>query len=464
MRREDGQILPGLMVLLVAMLGLTTLVFQVGRAALMRSDAQTAADAAALAAARNVRAQLIAQLATRGYSDLAAIDRGSVEAAARDYARRNDARLVRVELIGADVKAWVSTEDDLGRDAEPLGQAHRHGEARARARVYLTVVPGLGSGSAGGAGAGAPSRIPAKDWEELATDVGKPPECSTDAGDNDIVKLGRFLLDHGIAADENRQLGGDPPLPGEHSATGWHYACGGSGAIDINADGAPGGEKAALDAIEGPIAELGFYVIWQREGHYDHMHVQPRAGSPGFAGGGFGGYGAAGSLEDSTLEVKLVDWDAPAPAGFAAGFVGSAGGIPFGPPDPAVAAAACRVLDQLHASAKARLALWEALIVESGVHNLTFGDATSVGVLQLLDIHGSVARRLDVPWVIREFLVHGFTGRGGAMAIAARNPGMSAGMVAQAVQGSAYPYRYDQRQGQAIALDERFCGGGKGTG
>ncbi len=46
--------------------------------------------------------------------------------------------------------------------------------------------------------------------------------------------------------------------------------------------------------------------------------------------------GAAGSLTDSFLEVKLVDWDAPSPTGFGAGFLGGPGGIPFGPPDPRI--------------------------------------------------------------------------------------------------------------------------------
>ena len=33
-----------------------------------------------------------------------------------------------------------------------------------------------------------------------------------------------------------------------------------------------------------------------------------------------------------------------------------------------------------------------------------------------------------------------------------------AGTLAQAVQGSAYPYRYGQRAGQAAALNDKFCG------
>ena len=456
MRREDGQMLPGLVILLLAMIGLSLMVFEIGRAAVMRSDAQTAADAAALAAARNMRAQLVTQLATRGYSDFALIDEAMVEAAARDYAERNGGKLDKIEMLGADVKAWARSKKDAG----VKGEKRQAGEAKARARLYSEVSLGIATGGGFGGslpGGGRDTSIKASEWEKFGEKVKSPPQCTNSASTNDIVKLGKFLLDHGIVADENAQLG-DNPAPGTHTAGGWHYRCGNSGAIDINADAAAGGEKAALDAIAGPIRALGFYVIWQEEDHYDHMHVQPIGGAPG-GGGGFGGYGATGSLEDSQLLIKLVDFDAPVTMGFAANFIGSADGIPFGPPDKDVARVACRVLDRLDASPKARLALWEALIVESGVKNLTYGDATSVGPLQLLAMHGSFEKRRDVPWVIEEFLENGYYGRGGAMSLARRHPEWSAGRVAQETQGSAHGERYDQRRLQAISLNKKFCGG-----
>ena len=68
------------------------LFFQVGRAAIFSTEAQTAADAAALAAVKNVKAQLMEQVASTGTSDLALIDPARVRAAAEVYAQNNGAR------------------------------------------------------------------------------------------------------------------------------------------------------------------------------------------------------------------------------------------------------------------------------------------------------------------------------------------------------------------------------------
>ena len=67
---ERGQILPGLLVVLLAVLAVGMLMFQVGKAAVLRSDAQTAADAAALAGATEIKRQLMAQWATVGTTDI----------------------------------------------------------------------------------------------------------------------------------------------------------------------------------------------------------------------------------------------------------------------------------------------------------------------------------------------------------------------------------------------------------
>lgn len=127
-----------------------------------------------------------------------------------------------------------------------------------------------------------------------------------------------------------------------------------------------------------------------------------------------------------------------------------------------------RVLDvaeELNAPEKARVALCAACIVESTFRNLTYGDSSSIGILQLLDIHlgGSTATkggRRDVALVARLFLTKGFTGKGGAISLAQRNPGMTAGQIAQAVQGSAYPDRYDEVRAEAEAIVRAYGGGG----
>ena len=66
---ERGQILPGLLVVLLAVLAVGMLMFQVGKAAVLRSDAQTAADAAALAGATEIKRQLTVQWATVGTTE-----------------------------------------------------------------------------------------------------------------------------------------------------------------------------------------------------------------------------------------------------------------------------------------------------------------------------------------------------------------------------------------------------------
>ena len=111
-------------------------------------------------------------------------------------------------------------------------------------------------------------------------------------------------------------------------------------------------------------------------------------------------------------------------------------------------------------SPRATLALVMAFIVESAIRNLDYGDASSTGILQVLastaQSHGVSAR--DVPACARMFLRIGFTGRGGAIELARKNPSWTAGMVAQACQGSAFPDRYDQVRDQALKVIE--AGGG----
>lgn len=104
-----------------------------------------------------------------------------------------------------------------------------------------------------------------------------------------------------------------------------------------------------------------------------------------------------------------------------------------------------------NASRKATLALLEAVSIESNFTDLPGGDSSSVGVLQLLNIHlgGSATKRRNVELVAGLFLTTGFTGRGGAIALARQHPAWTAGQIAQACQGSAYPDRYDKATQQA---------------
>lgn len=109
---------------------------------------------------------------------------------------------------------------------------------------------------------------------------------------------------------------------------------------------------------------------------------------------------------------------------------------------------------------KALLALIEACIVESKFRNLSGGDRDSAGVLQLrTGLHGASTAR-DVEKSVSMFLTEGFTGQGGAISLAKAHPDWTAGKIAQAVQGSAFPSRYDQAKSEAQKIADEFSGGG----
>jgi hypothetical protein len=449
MRREDGQILPGLVILLLAIIGLGIVGFQIGKAAILRSEAQTAADAAALAGAREIKRQLEVQWATFGTTDVSAIDQVAVVAQMAEYARRNDARLDPdhpPEINGADVKAWVETEEDLGKDAEQVGRDQTRGEARARARLTLglpTYNLGAGIPIPGG---GSP-RISDKEWDKLAKKISKPPVCE------DVVTLGLFLKSHGFMVWQNGdpRLGGDPGH--EDKPESWHRKCGGKGAIDVNFGPACGDlcatETPAIDPLVEPLQELGYFVIWRSEGHYDHLHADPsRSGLVG-AGGATGGF--TGPLEDVGLDVKLVDWETPIEDVFAGAF-----GSTFsygGKPDLKIVALMCRMAKPY--GPKILLATFETAIVESGIHNLHYGDADSHGVFQQQYTQGwgsSVADTMNPPIATKLFL-------DAAKAVNHRYPGLSAGQLAAEVQRplESLRGRYEQVKGQAQSLIAEHC-------
>ena len=436
-------IIPALLVVMLAILTFGMLFFQVGRAAIFSTEAQTAADAAALAAVKDVRAQLMEQVALTGTSDLALINPLRVRAAAESYAQRNKAHVTRLERRGVDVKVWVSTNAKLGERAEPLGQEETRGDARARARLDLIAIPGFGAGSIGGIVTGGIKKISDKVWKELAEDIDGTPQCGSSAASNDLVKLSEVLAAHGFTVGENADFG-DNPQPDDHSSTGYHYQCRNSAAIDVNVYGAA--EKPAIDGIVNEVQALGFRTIWQAAGHYDHIHIDlANSGSMG-AGAGIGG--AVGALEETMLEVKLIDWEAAYTSFFGFGGMAS-GGYYGGPPSPEVARTICRVLDRHSAPPKVRLAAFEAAIVESGVHNLYHGDRDSLGVFQQRPSQGwgTPAQVTDVDYAATQFITRAIRANGG----------QSAGQLAQDVQRSAFPERYDQVALQAYSLMEKYC-------
>lgn len=116
----------------------------------------------------------------------------------------------------------------------------------------------------------------------------------------------------------------------------------------------------------------------------------------------------------------------------------------------------------------AQLALVMAMIQESSITNLTHGHSSSVGILQLLDswLGGSTSTdggRRDIELVVAMFLDRGFTGRGGAIAIAKSNPNMDPAEVATRVQGNAAGAGdYSPHRSEAERIVDLY-NGGEGT-
>jgi len=123
-----------------------------------------------------------------------------------------------------------------------------------------------------------------------------------------------------------------------------------------------------------------------------------------------------------------------------------------------------RVLDVANsqmAPEKATLALIEACIVESSCRNLNYGDRDSRGILQVRQstAQGMRIANRDVEACSNAFLTRGFYGKGGAISLARKHPDWSAGEIAQACQGSAFPGRYDKVKAEATKILAAYGGG-----
>ncbi|EHN09428.1 Peptidase M23B [Patulibacter medicamentivorans] len=124
------------------------------------------------------------------------------------------------------------------------------------------------------------------------------------------------------------------------------------------------------------------------------------------------------------------------------------------------AAQVLQIAREKNAPAKATKALVAACIVESLFRNMSGGDRDSKGILQLRTGIWGEANARSIDRSVEMFLTKGFTGKGGAIALARKNPGWSAGRIAQAVQGSAYPSRYDQYGQEADRIIAAWRGSG----
>jgi hypothetical protein len=457
---------------IVAALAIGLLMFQAGRLVLMRSNAQTAADAAALAGAREIARQCRIQerIPRHGPCRHWELIDPPIIAAARQYAARNGASSdVSVRRQEFDVLIELGTDDKLGEEGRRIGAGYesRGGDASSRATALQGSSGGFGLASASLASRG-PSTTALSAAALSTPALSKGPDRTCE----DVVKFGHQLQEEGFQVGENAALG-DPPAAGVHVNGSWHYRCGGSGALDVNCDGCPGGEPAVLSPLADRARSLGFNVLWQVAGHFDHVHVDPGSASGATLAGLGGGSAALASLGGSLAatfglgalglggggyDPHLVAWDGRGgglPSGAGSLIAASAASRSYAAPpagaDPIVVNTACTVAVAARLSPKETLALFEAGIVESGMRNLAYGDSSSVGWLQLLDIHGSFAQRMDPMFAAMWFV--------GGLSRLDEDDYATPGRLAQAVQRSAFPDRYDQVEGQARALIESRCRG-----
>jgi hypothetical protein len=97
----------------------------------------------------------------------------------------------------------------------------------------------------------------------------------------------------------------------------------------------------------------------------------------------------------------------------------------------------------MNADHKVMLALFEACLVESDFENLNHGDRDSLGVLQQRAGWGPASERMDVAKSVQKFV---------SRAIPIEGKYNTSGQLAQAVQVSAYPARYDLVAAHAESL------------
>ena len=159
-RGEDGQIIPPLLVILLLCLVFGFMMLQVGLAADYKSRSQTAADAAALAGAIEVKREIIAAYAMDHQLQPEEIQMGLVCAQAALYAARNRAVITDCQHDQYDIKVKVRGNDQLQTVGDTQELDGDHAEAKARATPWSFGsgggILGAGGGSlpVGGGGGG----------------------------------------------------------------------------------------------------------------------------------------------------------------------------------------------------------------------------------------------------------------------------------------------------------------------
>lgn len=243
-----------------------------------------------------------------------------------------------------------------------------------------------------------------------------------------LVNLGRRLQKLGWLVGEHPAFGG---IQGRHAAGGYHYS---NQAIDVNWPD-PSQEAAKIRALLPTLdsGSLGGTEIGKLKvtGGTDATRAAVR--------------GAAARLRDAA-NAKLAE--------MLGGIEGAETSLVTGDGD--VEAVFAKVAKRLSRSKIATLALGMAGYTESDMEDLPYGDADSEGALQVRPSQHPGVDPHNEGQIASLFLTRGFTGRGGANALAAQ--GLPAHLVAQGVQGSfdSTGSNYLAQEGRARAWMKRF--------
>lgn len=160
-RGQGGQIALALLVFMMGVLAAGAILFTAGRQSNLRTDAQTAADAGALAGAAQLRDQLRVEAGRRldevlCGAGLAALDgfrpaAAPAVTAARTFAARNDAAVVGFAVSGRRVRVEAETRGPLAVRGGTAGASRATATATVAYRLLVTSpVPGCEPPPAGG--------------------------------------------------------------------------------------------------------------------------------------------------------------------------------------------------------------------------------------------------------------------------------------------------------------------------
>ena len=290
--------------------------------------------------------------------------------------------MTQLERRGVDVKVWASTNEQAGQ----RGRRHRPGgraaatAAPARGSTLL-AIPGVGgSGNIGARSAAATKTITDKDWDELEEEISRPADVR---GRREVQRPGQARRAAARARLHGRRERRDRRQPARPASTP-RPASTTSAATPARSTSTPTTARARRVAdrrrssSRRPEARLphdlaGAGPLRPHPHRRRHLGRDRRRLRDRRRGRRARGDDARRQADRLGRRVHAVRRPRRPRRG---GFYG-------GPPDPEVARddlPACSTATTR--SPKVRLAAFEAAIVESGVHNLNYGDRDSLGVFQ----------------------------------------------------------------------------------